>query len=191
MKKRKVKYNPNKPLLNPVRKFQLFGEAIEENRTLELWQVLNGREEHEAPEIGHLLTIVKGDLVIAMRKFLIDEMQSFHIWSEIHAEHPDGRQIKLEYEIAVPERMTYSDFLTGTKDDEDPIYVMESGIKTRWKGANALMDEYFHEVAGPGFKIVKQPYTVTCMSAFRNLKCAMEFKKIQLITLGNGLGVAT
>ena len=177
MKKRKVKYNPNKPLLNPVRKFQLFGEAIEENRTLELWQVLNGREEHEAPEIGHLLTIVKGDLVIAMRKFLIDEMQSFHIWSEIHAEHPDGRQVKLEYEISVPERMTYSDFLCG--DGED------------WKGANALMDEYFQEVTEPGFKIVKQPYTVTCMSAFRNLKCAMEFKKIQLVTLGNGLGVAS
>lgn len=177
MKKRKVKYNPNKPLLNPVRKFQLHGEAIEENRMVDLWRALNGHNEDYVPPVSTTLQFFSGSLVIALQKNLIEPEQSFHIWCEIHAEHEDGRQVKLEYEIAIPERMTYTEFICG--DGEE------------WQGANALMDEYFHEVAGPGFKIVKQPYTVTCMSAFRNLKCAMEFKKIQLITLGNGLGVAS
>lgn len=190
MKKRKVKYNTNKLALNPVRKFQLFGEAIEENRMMDLWTVLNNKTEDDVPPISMMMNFFSGSLVIAMQKQLIDREQSFHIWCEIHAEHEDGRKVKLEYEIAIPERMTYSQFITGTKDEEDPIYVIESGIKTRWKGANALMDEYLHEVAGEGFKITKQPYTVTCFSAFRNLACAMEFKKIQLVTLGNGLGAA-
>ena len=52
------------------------------------------------------------------------------------------------------------------------------------------MDAYFHETAGPGFKIVKQPYVVTCFSAFRNQECLRKFKCVQLVTLGNGLGVA-
>ena len=39
MKKRNKKYNPNKPAINPVCKFQLIGEAQEENRMLELWQL--------------------------------------------------------------------------------------------------------------------------------------------------------
>lgn len=192
MKKRNKKYNPNKPAINPVRKFQLIGEAQEENRMLELWQLMNGKTENDAPEIGRLLKFTKGDLVIAMRKKLIDEQQSFHIACEIHAKHPDGTAIKLDYEIAIPERMTYSQFLGGAdvENGEDPIYVMDKGIKTRWEGVNKLMDEYFHEVAGPGFKIVKQPYIVTCFSAFKNVACQREFKAVQISLTGNGLGVA-
>ena len=34
MKKRNKKYNPNKPAINPVRKFQLIGEAQEENQAI-------------------------------------------------------------------------------------------------------------------------------------------------------------
>lgn len=41
--KRTKKYNPNKPLPNPVRKFQFAGEAIEENLQMDLWQLMNGR----------------------------------------------------------------------------------------------------------------------------------------------------
>ena len=190
--KRNKKYNPNKPLLNSVHKFQLFGEAIEENRTLELWQLLNNKSENDAPEIGHLLTLVRGDLVIAMRKDLIDPEQSFHIACKIYAENKEGVSIELDYEIAVPERMTYSQFLGGAdiENGESPIFIKEAGLETEWKGANNLMDEYFHLTAGPGFKIIKQPYTVTCFSAFRNLACSMMFKNIQLMNLGNGLGVA-
>ena len=192
MKKRNKKYNKNKPALNPVRKFQLIGEAQEENRMLDLWQLMNGKTEDDAPEIGHLMKFTKGDLVIAMRKNLIDENQSFHISCEIHAKHPDGTAITLSYEIASPERMTYSQFLWGadTENGDEPIYIVEAGVKTRWKGANNLMDEYFHEKAGPGFKIVKQPYVVTCFSAFRNQQCMREFKSVRLVILGNGLGVA-
>ena len=146
MKKRNKKYNPNKPAINPVRKFQLIGEAIEENRMLELWQLMNGKTENDAPEIGRLLKFTKGDLVIAMRKNLIDEQQSFHIACEIHAKHPDGTAIKLDYEIAIPERMTYSQFLGGAdvENGEEPIYVMDKGIKTRWEGVNKLMEIRIH-----------------------------------------------
>lgn len=70
--KRTKKYNPNKPLPNPVRKFQFAGEAIEENLQMDLWQLMNGRGDHEGPELEHMLTMVKGDLVIAFRKGLID-----------------------------------------------------------------------------------------------------------------------
>lgn len=192
IKKRNKKYNPNKPALNPVRKFQLIGEAIEENRILDLWQLTNGKSEDQSPELAHLLTLTKGTLVIAMRKDLIDKEQSFHIACEIHAKHSDGTAIKLDYEIAVPERMTYSQFLGGAdiENGEDPIYVRDKGIKTRWEGANKLMDAYFHETAGPGFKIVKQPYIVTCFSAFKNMACQREFKAVQISLTGNGLGVA-
>jgi hypothetical protein len=190
--KRTKKYNPNKPLPNPVRKFQFAGEAIEENLQMDLWQLMNGRGDHEGPELEHMLTMVKGDLVIAFRKGLIDSEQSFHIACKIYAEHPNGASIELDYEIAVPERMTYGQFLCGPdrENGEEPIYIMEAGLKTEWKGANNLMNDYFHATAGPDFKIVKQPYVVTCFSAFKNLACAREFKAIQLINLGNGLGVA-
>ena len=190
IKKRNKKYNPNKPALNPVRKFQLIGESIEENRILELWQLTNGKSEDQAPELAHLLTLTKGTLVIAMRKDLIDKEQSFHISCDIYADHPDGRSIQLDFEIAVPERMTYGQFLNGCEEDQEPIYIVECGVKTRWKGANKLMDEYFHEVAGPGFKIVKQPYIVTCFSAFKNMACQREFKAVQISLTGNGLWVA-
>ena len=67
-KPRNKKYNPNKPALNPVRKFQVIGEAIEENRILDMWQMLHGKSEDESPELNHLLKFTKGSLVIAMRK---------------------------------------------------------------------------------------------------------------------------
>ena len=189
MKKRNKKYNPNKPALNPVKKFQLFGEAIEENRMLDLWQLMNGKTENDAPELSHLMKFTSGSLVIAMRKNLIAAEQSFHMECTIYADHPDGRSIQLDYEYAISERMTYSEFLGGS-DDENPIYIKESGVKTRWQGVNKLMDDYFHSVAGPDFKIVNQPYVVTCLSAFKNLECQREFKAVQISLTGNGLGVA-
>ena len=187
-KPRNKKYNPNKPALNPVRKFQVIGEAIEENRMLEMWQMLHGKSEDESPELNHLLKFTKGSLVIAMRKNLIEREQSFHMSCEIYANHPDGRSIKLDYEYAIPERMTYTEFLCGS-DDENPIYVIDSGLKTRWLGVNKMMEEYLREVAGSGFTIVKQPYVVTCLSAFKNLACQFEFKAVQISLLGQGLGV--
>ena len=80
----------------------------------------------------------------------------------------------------------YSDVASTT---QQLMSIVECGVKTRWKGANKLMDEYFHEVAGPGFKIVKQPYIVTCFSAFKNVACQREFKAVQISLTGNGLGV--
>ena len=188
-KPRNKKYNPNKPALNPVRKFQVIGEAIEENRILDMWQLINGKTEDDAPDLQLLMKFTKGSLVIAMHKNLIEREQSFHMSCEIYATHPDGRSIKLDYEYAIPERMTYTEFLCGS-DDENPIYVIDSGLKTRWLGVNKMMEEYLHEVAGAEFTIVKQPYVVTCLSAFKNLECQFEFKAIQISLLGQGLGVA-
>ncbi|WOE40090.1 hypothetical protein [Acinetobacter chinensis] len=191
-RKRSKKYNPNKPALNPVRKFQLFGEAIEENRTIDIWQYSNGKSEADAPDLDLVLKMTKGNLVIAMRQNLIEKEQSFHFACEVHAEHEDGRKVFLEYEYAVPQPMTYSQFLCGADVEagEDHIYMVESGVKTRFPGVNKLMTDYFMEHTDPGFTIVKQPYVVTCFSALRNLECQRLFKSTQLMTLGCGLGVA-
>lgn len=56
----------------------------------------------------------------------------------------------------------------------------------------SLCDESFPETKEFFFgrNIVKQPYVVTCLSAFKNLECQREFKAVQISLLGQGLGVA-
>ncbi len=187
MKKRNKKYNPNKPAINPVRKFQLIGEAQEENRMLELWQLMNGKTENDAPEIGHLLKFTKGDLVIAMRKNLIDEQQSFHIVSRIHAVNKEtGEEVDVDFQLATATTMHLWQFLGDVDSD---IYVEDGGFKKKWLGFNSKLEKYLESIEGD-FEVVTNHCCLTRFSTFKSFRHEMEFKAHKLMLVGQGLGVA-
>ena len=174
----KKKVNLVRDAWKKVRKFSMTGEAKQENYIMDIWRLMNGRRESETPKLDHLIKIIPGDLVIATRLGVINSIQKYSINCLIKAKSEEGLHVEVNFSLSVSKAMTMTQFLNGAdiENGEDPIVIDENGEQVEFLGANKLMENYLHTVAGDDFEIYEQHYTTFCYSSFVSREAYNDFK---------------
>ena len=177
------KLNPVKDAWKKVRKFSMTGESKQENCLLDIWRLMNGHGPKVVPELNHLSKIIPGDLVIANRLGVINPLQKYSINCFLKARSDEGGEVEVHYSLSVSKPMNMTHFLNGAdvESGEDPIFIDGDDGEVEYPGANKLMEDYLHTVAGDDYVIFEQPYTIFCYSPFLSKADYNEFIKNKMI----------
>lgn len=189
--KRKKAYNPNKLKQRKIHTLVMHWESQEKARRVDLWRMLNNKENHEIIPFSMYLEMFEGDLAIAIRKSLIPEKQTFSIHCDIHAVNDQsGEAVDIAYDTTIDQPMTIWQFLEGEDErwPDEKIYYMQNGLKVRWQGFNIELERYLATVGDDDYQMVTNHCTLTCRTAFNNLEDEIFLRSVKLTHL-RGLGV--
>ena len=181
-KKRDKKYDPNKPVFSKPRLMQMTWEVNEMHRHFDLYKLFNGIESDKAVPLSVWFDVHRGDLALALKLHLIPEQQSFHIVSKVNAVcEATGVELNTVFELAIPERMTFAQFLNI--EGSEPIYINRGhGLKTKWEGFDHELETYLTEIDTDDHYVVKTNHvTLTCITGFKSLAFERAFIGQKLI----------
>ena len=167
-------------------KLQMFWEVQEKARRVELWRLLNDKGEHDLIPMDMFRDIYTGDLAVCLRKHLIPPKQVFHIECEIIARNDEtGEEVKVEYTSSLRQQVTLWQFLEGSDDHypDEVIYKDNgSGIKTRWNGFNAELEDYLATVGDDDYVAQTNHCILTCHTTFKSFADERDFYKLKDLT---------
>lgn len=167
-------------------KLQMSWEVQEKARRVELWRLLNNKADHELIPMEMFREIYTGDLAVCLRKHLVPIKQVFHVDCNIHARNNDtGEEVHVEYSTTLRQKVTLWQFLEG-HDDHYPDEVIYKdhgdGIKTRWKGFNAELEDYLETIGDDDYVLQTNHCTLTCHTTFKSFAHEQEFYKLKGIS---------
>lgn len=173
--KRVKKYTPNKPMSSKPRLMQMTWEVNEMHRRFDLYKLLNNTTDRKIP-LDVWFDVHQGDLAIALKLHLVPDQQSFHIVSKVHAVCDEtGSELNAVYELAVPELMTFEQFLNI--EGSEPVYIDRGdGLKTRWEGFDYELENYLKGIGGSDdYKVKTNHVTLTCITGFKSFHFEQAF----------------
>lgn len=177
-----------------VHKLTMAWEVQEKDRRVQMWRLLNGKDDHDLIPMNMFLEIHTGDLGIALRKHLIPEKQVFHIHAKIHAcNDVTGETVDVDYELKIPERISLWQFMEGYDEryPDEVIYVNKGhGLRTKWEGLNVELERYLETVGDDDYKMITNHCTLTCYSAFNSFDDAAQLQAIKMYHLKT-IGIGT
>ena len=202
MAKVRKKYNGKKVVKLKERKFQMFWEVNEAQRTINMHHDLGDGDSNTATHtpVKIWTNAYEGDLSLALKLRVIAQEQSFHIHSRVTAKHlVTGELITCDYEMAMPEKMDIWRFLgEPLRDSEgnvipykDPINMIdEDGELVEWQGFENGLIEFLETIGGDedDFEVVTNHCILTCYAPFLNFEAERKFMAHK-IGLGIGIGM--
>lgn len=165
-----------------IHKLQSTWETQDKSRTIDMWRLLNNKDDHALIPLKMFKDIHTGDLMLAFRKHLIPEKQIFHIRCEINAKNDlTGEEVNVTYETSLRQRVTIWQFLEGKDSDypEEIIYKDTGNGFDLWEGFHHELKAYLDTVGDDEYEMKSNFCTLTVHTSFKSIAHEQAFYKVK------------
>ena len=179
MKKRNKKYNPNKVsqmhnrIASEKHVLEMTFCVDEVNTQVDRWREENGLVDKELTPKHVVYDVYHGDLIICLKNLLIPLEQEWFFGIDSHFYNPETSEVlTVPAQFQMP-KMSFEDFRFGSDFKVDRGH----GLKTRWKGINAELNDILEAESPVGFERVRSDALLRVETGFNNYDDYRYFKQ--------------
>ncbi|MFT0696441.1 hypothetical protein ACDX34_20320 [Acinetobacter bereziniae] len=155
----------------------------EVNQVVEEYRVEADLKDAEMTPEHIAYSVYHGDLIICLKNILIPLEQEWHLGVDSHYYNIETDQVMtVPVQFQMP-KMSFNEFKFGSALAVDRGH----GLKTRWKGINAELNEILLADVPLGFERVRSDAKLTCITGFTDYNCLKEFNFVKKIIRKDGL----
>lgn len=189
-KKRNKKYNGNKIAIlyqsqaSQLHTLEMTFNIDEVNKNIDQWREANGMQDQELTPKHVVYDVYHGDLIICLKNLLIPLEQDWQFGVDSHYYSIEKDEVTTVPVQFIMPKMSFEQFRFGSEQKVD----RGAGIKTRWKGVGAELDDILNQDAPVGFERIRSDALLRVETPFNNVEDYLYFRQAKQLRR-NGVSV--